>query len=76
MHNKLLHAMGVDPRLSHMNKHLHHMFSSLSHKPRRLHEHFKHLQLSASEPLEGEGVKHSHFKAHRPRKVTPLKIKW
>ena len=30
MHNKLLHAMGVDPRLSHMNKHLHHMFSSLS----------------------------------------------
>ena len=74
MHNKLLHAMGVNPKLSHMNNHLKHMFSSLV-KPRRSHEHFKHLQLSA-EPLEGEGVKHSHFKAHRPRKVTPLKIKF
>ena len=71
MHKKLLHAMGVDPRLSHMNKHLKHMFSSLV-KPRRS---FKHLQLS-NDPLEGEGVKHSHFKAHRPRKVTPLKIKF
>ena len=69
MHKKLLHAMGVDPRLSHMNKHLKHMFSSLV-KPRRS---FKHLQLSA-EPLEGEGVRQ--YKAHRPRKVTPLKIKF
>ena len=78
MHKKLLHAMGVDPRLSHMNKHLHHMFSSLSHKPRRLHEHFKHLQISPEfhKDIEGEGVKHSHYKAHRPRKLTPLKMKW
>ena len=73
MHNKLLHAAKVNPRLKHMNKHLRNFLSALL--PRRSHQQFKHLQLSA-EPLEGEGVKHSHFKAHRPRKVTPLKIKW
>ena len=86
MHNKyLLHAMGVNPRLRHMKKHLHHLFSH-SHVHSHTHghgltHHFKHLQIgcgagthkklteSERQEIHGEGVKHH-------KKLKPISFKF